>query len=95
MPILLIDSTLYRSSIYYQEYYFENDENFDNYGSIMKSPIVGGTRRYACANGEISFSRPTLYGPNGNEPNDRCSVIEYKLRVCNTCPDPEVWHDDM
>jgi len=33
--------TLYRSSIYYQEYYFENDKNADKYSSIMKSPITG------------------------------------------------------
>lgn len=88
------NSTIYRSSIYYQEYSFENDKNADKYSSIMKSPITGGTGRYACANGELSFSKPEVFGPNGNEPKDRCSVVEYKLRVCNTCPDPDEWHDD-
>ena len=84
-----VNSTLYRSSIYYQEYNFYNDMNWDDYTNVMKLPIVGGTGRYACANGELSASSSNVNTPNGD-----CFFTEYKLRVCNTCPDPDIDYDD-
>ena len=81
-----LDDTLYESSIYYQEYNYYDD----NSAQVQPSfPIVGGTGRYACASGEIVRSDEFyLEAPN------QCSYRSYKLRVCNTCPDPNVakWH---
>jgi len=80
-----LDDTLYESSIYYQEYNYYDD----NSAQVQPSfPIVGGTGRYACASGEIVRSNVFYF----ETPN--CSYRSYKLRVCNTCPDPNVakWH---
>lgn len=84
-----LNDTLYESSIYYQEYKYYNKFDLDEETEqIVRFPIVGGTGRYACASGEIVRSDVYYF----EAPN--CSYRSYKLRVCNTCPDPNVakWH---
>jgi len=69
--------TLYRSSIWTQDYHY-TDSSY--YSDVNRTPIIGGSGKYACATGEIITIEPS---------DDECLYYEYRLRICNTCPDPE------
>jgi len=76
--------TLYRSSVWYQDYYYNGSMDGNIFYATNRLPIVGGSGKYACATGEISttfFSTSTAGGV--------CDYDFYRLRICNTCPDPE------
>ena len=72
--------TLYRSSIWYQNYIY-SDANANNFFAVNRLPIVGGSGKYACAVGELTISFEG--GPD-------CPYDVFRFRICNTCPDPEV-----
>jgi len=76
--------TLYRSSIWYQDYYYNDIDSAIFYG-VNRQPIIGGSGKYACATGEIIMNVDYNY----DEYDDYCLVDMYRLRICNTCPDPE------
>ena len=70
--------TLYRSSVWYQAYTY-SDMDSVNFYAVNRLPILGGSGKYACAVGEVIVIPVGTY----------CSYDIFRLRVCNTCPDPE------
>jgi len=77
--------TLYRSSIWYQDYYYAATDGITFY-TANHMPIIGGSGRYACATGEIT---PKYQETTYDENPDCWGIFMFRLRICNTCPDPE------
>jgi len=72
--------TLYRSSVWYQAYFY-NDIDAAKFYAANRLPILGGSGKYACAVGEIIVDPVGTY--------NTCDVDVFSLRICNTCPDPD------
>ena len=77
--------TLYRSSVWYQEYSYNGDTCAETFYAVNRLPILGGSGKYACATGEIIMNEDYNY----DQYDDLCLVDMYRLRICNTCPDPD------